>query len=258
MGKFLKCEFKGNYKTLLGFLLGGILASFMVQMSVYRLNKVPGTSIATVRGMMTIFGVIIAMAVMIGFIYTAVAIFGKEINSNTGYLTFQVPEKMWKMVAAKLIMIAICSVLYVIFGLLVNMLIYTFLINPNFIQEAKEITMDINFNISFKYLTLMVFEITSILSIIYFSMSLSKMTFKNKKMGWFWIVPLAAILYIVTIIKVYFNDVSNPFYLTYPVEYVFGIHITNRAFVSYIIFDAILVVLSVYLTGKILDKRINL
>lgn len=126
MGKFLKYEFKGNYKTLLGFLLGGILASFMVQMSVYRLNKVPGTSIATVRGMMTIFGVIIAMAVMIGFIYTAVAIFGKEINSNTGYLTFQVPEKMWKMVAAKLIMIAICSVLYVIFGLLVNMLIYTF------------------------------------------------------------------------------------------------------------------------------------
>lgn len=258
MVKFLKYEFKGNYKILFGFLLGGILASFMVQMSIYRLDGLPGTSTKTTQGIMTIFGVIIAMAVIIGFIYTAVAIFSKEINSNTGYLTFQVPQKMWKMVTAKLIMIAICSVIYVILGMLVNMLIYTFLIHPRLIQNAKEIFMDINFKSGFKYLMLMVFEITSLLSIIYFSMSLSKMTFNNKNMGWFWIVPLALIFYIVDRIKDYILDFSSLSNSMYSFMYIFGFQITNIEFVSLIILDAILVVLFVYLTGKILDKRINL
>ncbi len=126
MLKFIKYDIKGSLKTLLGFLFGGIIASIIFQFTLntrileYRMR----TSTAYyLKDVIVGAGILIAIVTVISFIVYAINSFNKEINSDKGYLTFQTPEKMWKMVASKLIVMGTWSFIYLIVGIYFNILL---------------------------------------------------------------------------------------------------------------------------------------
>lgn len=179
MLKFIKYDIKGSLKTLLGFLFGGLIASIIVQLTLntktleYRIN----TSTAYyLKDVIVGAGILVAVVTVISFIVYAINSFNREINSDTRYLTFQTPEKMWKMVASKLIVMGVWSFIYLIVGIYFNIILS--IIIEGGITSAN---FDYSEVIGNELFYIFISDIVMTLSLIYLSLSISKTTIKYKK-----------------------------------------------------------------------------
>lgn len=254
MLKFIKYDIKGSLKTLLGFLFGGIIASIFVQININS-RMLRAENYNYIKDVIAAVGVLVAAITVISFIVYAINSFNREINSDTGYLTFQTPQKMWKMVASKLIVMGAWSLIYLLVGFYIN-IILTNLFQSGSFKGVLEYTEIISNDTFYIFTT----DIVMVLSLIYLSLSISKTTIKYKKLSWMWILILIALIVATSYLKKYIfalrpNELLPGQALLY---YPLGVELRDGDQIYYVLMNLIFTVVNVYLTGLILDKKINL
>ncbi|MDO5716503.1 MAG: hypothetical protein Q4Q17_01770 [Tissierellia bacterium] len=272
MLKYLKYDFKATWKVLVGYLVAGILASTYIQ-----LKLMGGSSGSSLEDILLGLCVFISFLIVVSFITYSIRVFSRELNSDHAYLTFSTPKHLWKMVASKLCMIYLWSIVYALVAFYYNFFIASLLdARATTIFEVLKASFHIRFVI--ELLMSLVIPI-AILSLVYLSMSISKMTFRNKKLHILWILILIvlAILYFQgfgfvqkempgewTSFGIFYdsseisthssqvtglNIYSNP---------IIGTNFGGNFLLGPTIYSFIVTLLSVALTGWILDKKVNL
>lgn len=197
MLKFIKYDIKGSLKTLLGFLFGGMIASIFVQININS-KLLRAQNFNYVKDVIAAVGVLVAAITVISFIVYAINSFNREINSDTGYLTFQTPQKMWKMVASKLIVMGVWSLIYLLVGFYINIILTNLLQSGSF-RGVLEYSNLISNDMFYIFTT----DIVMVLSLIYLSLSISKTTIKYKKLSWMWILILVVLIAATSYLKSY-------------------------------------------------------
>lgn len=201
-------------------------------------------------------GVLVAVVTVISFIAYAINSFNREINSDKGYLTFQTPQKMWKMVASKLIVMGAWSLIYLLVGFYIN-IILTNLIQSGSFRGVLEYSNLISNDMFYIFTT----DIVMVLSLIYLSLSISKTTIKYKKLSWMWIVILVALIAATSYLKKYIfalrpNELlPGQALVIYPF---YGLELKDGDQIYYMLINLGLTIIDVFATGIILDKKINL
>lgn len=255
MLKFIKYDIKGSLKTLLGFLFGGIIASIFVQININS-RMLRAENYNYIKDVIAAVGVLVAAITVISFIVYAINSFNREINSDTGYLTFQTPQKMWKMVASKLIVMGVWSLIYLLVGFYINIILTNLLQSGSF-RGVLEYSNLISNDMFYIFTT----DIVMVLSLIYLSLSISKTTIKYKKLSWMWIVILVALIAATSYLKKYIfalrpNELlPGQALVIYPF---YGLELKDGDQIYYMLINLGLTIIDVFATGLILDKKINL
>lgn len=185
MLKLLKYEIKGTYKYI-----SGILALVLILITgLYMYGDQAATG--SLGG-----GLFVGLSVMILFGTTLVTFFyivgsfRKELYEDRGYLTFTLPLKGIEIVGAKLIVALLWFFLLGIVVALYN-LVMMLSFTP-FQLQLSDLIEGITTFISIREIILgiiiTIFSGVNLLTLIYFSMALGKVTFRNKRIGGLWFV----------------------------------------------------------------------
>ena len=180
MGRYIKYEIKGSYK----FILGVLALVLILTTGIYgyiNATKEGSAFGATLMGLSTliIFGTVLAT-----FLYI-VGLFRKELYEDRGYLTFTLPLTGNEILGAKLI---VAIIWFALLGVAI--------IGYNILMVAKFVPIELKFSEIFYVIdkgTILALILAFIggvntLILIYFSMALSRVAFRNKKIGGFWFV----------------------------------------------------------------------
>ncbi|MCF6464896.1 hypothetical protein, partial [Clostridium sp. Cult2] len=233
MGRYIKYEIKGSYKFILGVL--ALILILTTGIYTYVSNTQEGSVLgATFTGLsvLVIFGTLLTT-----FLYI-VNSFRKELYEDRGYLTFTLPLTGNQILGAKLIVAFLWFVLLgVVIAIYNGIMVLSF--SPVKIKISELFSMLKNMNIPYR--ELVVFGLTAIIGgvstliLIYFSMALSRVTFRNKKIGGFWFIIFLVLSGIVTYgqVKViqllpYYLDISTfKIASSHMLRYGFNININN-------------------------------
>ena len=192
MEKLIKYELKGIYKEIV-ILIGIIIIGNLLILTRY--NVWPDQAVSTLSILLW-FGATIAV-----FIWN-ISIFSRDLYGDTGYLVFTLPIKGHKIVAAKLItsfiQLAVINIVAFIF-------IYINLMSVQGTSQAISYFID-NINPGIVALSLVgcIFEYLYMLVMIYFSISVSKVAIKKRKLG---VIGTFAVFIVVSLITGKFTDI---------------------------------------------------
>lgn len=186
MLKYVKYEIRGTYKFILGILaLVFILLTVMYAYSNKEGSLFHSAQIFMPIGVMLLFG-----AALIAFLYI-VGSFRKELYEDSGYLTFTLPLTGNQILGSKLIAALIWFIGLGIAVALINFLLMM-IFSPFHIYHLSKLFFMISKVLSIKACIYMIFSmacsVVSVLLLIYFSMTLGKVTFRHKKIGGLWFV----------------------------------------------------------------------
>lgn len=186
MLKYMKYEIKGTYK----FILGVTILVFILFTGIYAYAGRTNSGSASGLGglfaglsILTLFG-----TGLVVFLYI-VGSFRKELYEDSGYLTFTLPLSGNQIIGAKLI---VALLWFFILGLLIVLynILMVMIFTPLEMNLAKLFTalQGVEIKKILYVIITTVFSGINIMILIYFSMSLGKITFRNKKIGGFWFI----------------------------------------------------------------------
>ncbi len=196
MGKLIKYEMKGISKFLLGVLLVLVIASSLIQYNIFRI--VDANDGLIMNPMSTTFIVTISMLVIFGtslvsFFYI-VNSFKNELSEDRGYLTFTLPLSGSQIVGAKLTAAGIWSFILTFVLVVYNVLLGYLLLSLGDIDIWAELSMifyGLNLQSLGNFLLLMINSLVQgalTLLLVYFSMSLRRVSFGGKRMDGLWFI----------------------------------------------------------------------
>lgn len=207
MGKLMKYEIKGSYKVILGILAIVLLMTTVLYTYIAKKEGSPIVALAS----MIMFGTFLS-----AFFYI-VGSFRKELYEDRGYLTFSLPLTGNQILGAKLfvallwfILLGVVTVFYHLFMTFRIAVKETGLTFSEAIEEIKLALSYIDFDIRsviFFVISLLIMG-TLTLILIYFSMTLSRVTLKNKKIGGMWFIVF---LVLVTLIGYLHVNIATKF-----------------------------------------------
>lgn len=180
MGRLIKYQLKGSYKVICILLSITLILGLLIHT---RIGKWMGDVIIGVSSLI-IFGIYLAAFIFI------IGLFRKDLYEDTGYLTFTLPLTGNQVVGAHLITSIIWSI---ILGIVLGALTY---FNIRTIVEPYGLFSDMSllFNRTSFLLGIVTFlSGVSIILLIYFSMTISRVTVKNKKIGGLWFIIFLAL-----------------------------------------------------------------
>lgn len=188
MFKYMKYEIRGTYKYILGI---SALVLILITGLYTHMNRVSRTGEVSSLGnlfiglsVMILFGTALAT-----FLYI-VGSFRKELYDDRGYLTFTLPLSGNQIVGSKLI-VAILWFAILGIGIAVYNVVMALNFSPVEINLSELLSM-ISQIISVKEIVVItlgsIFSGVNMLVLIYFSMALSRVTFRNKKIGGLWFI----------------------------------------------------------------------
>lgn len=189
MAKFIKYEIKGTYKYILGVLA---LSLILITGLHGYINKMDHMSV--LGNMFISISVLILFGTAIVTFFYIIGSFKKELDEDRGYLTFTLPLRGSEIVASKLVVALMWFILLGIAMIVYNgFMVFIFnTSNMNLWTVIKEIIYDLKNIISIRGILLSIlipiFSLISMLVLIYFSMALGKVSFRNKKIGGLWFV----------------------------------------------------------------------
>lgn len=260
MIKFLKYDFKGSYKTLLGFLFGGVFASTLLQILIYdgrNINKVVPEILMLITGLVSM---LVIVTVVVGFITYSIRMFSKELNSDRGYLTLSVPKDLTNMVLSKMLIVFVWSMIYIFVGYFYNGMLTTLLGGVDAFSIIKNMSAGGNLFVEIlKNIFLLSLEATLIMTTCYFSITLSKVTFRNKKLGGLWIPIFILLIIVVNYIK--WILIGNTFTingLNMGSSYDDFVIYAPYLYYKLIALEIVMIGLFALVTGKLLNKEINI
>lgn len=183
MGKYMKYEIRGSYKFILGVL--ALVLILTTALYSYEFRGQPINSMTSNSAFVGIAILIMFGAAFAAFLYI-VDSFRKELYDDRGYLTFTLPLTGNQILGSKLIVAIMWFVLLGATFILYNMfMVFRFIdIDINF----KELFSYVNFSELLTIGIIMLLSGIVTLILIYFSMALSRVTFRNKKIGGLWFI----------------------------------------------------------------------
>lgn len=206
MTKYIKYEIKGTYKVILG-----IIAVVLIISTVLYNHMDKGKTSFMLGPFMLMFG-----AFLVTFLYI-VNSFKKELYEDRGYLTFTLPLTGKQIVGAKMIVALMWFILLGIIGTLYIFFMIMKMTKPGVV--LGEVVMEFSSlnSIGFLREILIIFISNFIiwimtLTLVYFSMTLSRVTFRSRKIGGMWFIIFLVLNIIVGYIGVKIVQVF-PYYL---------------------------------------------
>lgn len=188
MKKFMKYEIKGTYKFILGLLAIIILASSIIQFNILNQVNNMGSDQSSLLAFLVLLSVLVLFGAFIVLLFYLINSFRKELYEDRGYLTFTLPLTGNQIVGSKMIIAIMWSGVVGFVTVAYNAILYLILFSNEYMNEiASGILAEININFFVALFISLVSSIVTIL-IIYFSISLSKVSIKNKKIGGFWFI----------------------------------------------------------------------
>lgn len=183
MGKYMKYEIKGSYKFILGIL--ALVLILTTALYSYEFRGQPINSMTSNPAFVGIAILIILGAAFAAFLYI-VDSFRKELYDDRGYLTFTLPLSGNQILGSKLIVAIMWFILLGVTFILYNMfMVFSFIeVDINF----KELISHVDFSGMLTVGIIIFLSGVATLILIYFSMALSRVTFRNKKIGGLWFV----------------------------------------------------------------------
>lgn len=183
MGKYMKYEIKGSYKFILGIL--ALVLILTTALYSYEFRGQPINSMTSNPAFVEIAILIILGAAFAAFLYI-VDSFRKELYDDRGYLTFTLPLSGNQILGSKLIVAIMWFILLGVTFILYNMfMVFSFIeVDINF----KELISHVDFSGMLTVGIIIFLSGVATLILIYFSMALSRVTFRNKKIGGLWFV----------------------------------------------------------------------
>lgn len=210
MLKFMKYEIKGTYRFIMMLVIAVLGASTGLQLSALRgmkgnLESFP-TFLPLILGLV-IFGAFISASFYI------ISSFRKELYEDRGYLTFSLPLTGKQIVGTKLLIALMWSAVIGLGIVIFNLSLGSILFGTRWIEGFRQI---------FRYESIIKVVISLILSgilsavisllLIYFSMTISKVSIKNKKIGGLWFILFLIISGVVNLITLKVSTLV-PYYL---------------------------------------------
>ncbi|GFN36535.1 hypothetical protein [Tepidimicrobium xylanilyticum] len=214
MGKLMKYEIKGSYKFILGVLaLVLILTTGIYAYIVNNKGGSPAGALFVGLSVLIIFG-----SLLTTFLYI-VSSFRKELYEDRGYLTFTLPLTGNQVLGAKLI-VALMWFTILAIVIVVYHLIMLSIFAPTEFSISQLFSRATSAALPYKEIitTIILGFINGTLTLIliYFSMALSRVTFRNKKIGGFWFVVFLVLNGIITYSQIkiaqlipYYLDIST-------------------------------------------------
>ncbi|HHW35884.1 MAG TPA: hypothetical protein GXX18_01060 [Bacillales bacterium] len=209
MLKYMKYEVKGTYKYILSVLVLVLILITGLYASNTQIKEGSfGGGLFMGLSMMIIFG-----TALVTFLYI-VGSFRKELYEDRGFLTFTLPLKGIEIVGAKLI---VALMWFFILGMAIATynLVMALSFTPfelNISELFAEIINSVSIKVVFFIIIKTVFSGVYMLVLIYFSMALGKVTFRNKRIGGLWFI-IFLILNGVLSFGQYGLEVIFPYYL---------------------------------------------
>ena len=282
MIKYMKYEIKGSYKFILGIIAIVLIASTIIQFNVSR--EIKDAMLGTTNmGMvfprlMFVVSILVIFGAFLTAFFQIIGSFKKELYEDRGYLTFTLPLTGNQILGSKLI---VALLWYLILGLSIvvyNLLLAMILFGGEWMEIFKEVFSMLNSGI-FSLGLISGISVIMTLILIYFSIALSKVSVRNKKIGGLWfiifIILNSLISYLVFKISSafpYFLDLS-----TFKVVHQYEIsHLANlgtntpgqlilfgmnyNTFINIIgnLSQIVIGVLAFITTGHIIEKKIDL
>mgnify|MGYP001030259733 CR=1 FL=1 len=209
MGKYIKYEIKGSYKFILGIIAILIISTTSIQLNAFYRPAMELNDLLTAG---------IPIMIIIGAIFTAffyiVGSFRKELYEDRGYLTFSLPLSGNQILGSKLIVAALWFFLLglsvVNYNVGLAMLLYAKDWYP-MIKDPLKLFLSKGVG-SFIIVSTLSSVVTLIM--IYFSMALSRVTVKNKKIGGFWFIIFLAMNSLYGFLQVMINKIF-PYYFDF-------------------------------------------
>lgn len=261
MGRLLKYELKGSYKVI------GIILAILIIVALGLNFKIGEWTETRIMGITSFaaFG-----ALLSAFIYL-IELFRKELYEDTGYLTFTLPITGNSIVGAKLLSSLIWIFVVGTIGGLLGLLNAKRAFGP-YVRFGS-----IFANQSFIMAAISgVVSVITVLLLIYFSITISRMTIRNKKVGGLWFIIFillnVAIAYLqIKLIKwiPYYIDTNSWRIVKQGMNMVAGINfggamlqlsINGNVYfnIASIIFSIVLMVGLFLGTGYLLEKKVDL
>lgn len=194
----MKYEIKGNYRFILGILAIVMLASTIIQIKISNeinksyLNQSSSFNLMeflTLMAMFVVFG-----AFLIAF-FRIIGSFRNELYEDRGFLTFTLPLTGNQIVGAKLIVAAMWIIVLGVGTGLYNLILASIIFKldwNSFMQIVKEVMMYVDLRLMIRVinssLIMSGISLLNTLIFIYFSMALSKVSIRNKKIGGMWFI----------------------------------------------------------------------
>ncbi|MTI69850.1 MAG: hypothetical protein FH751_06325 [Firmicutes bacterium] len=170
MHKLIKYEIKDNFKSFIGTFITMIILNLVLY---FKLGDWRNESVFILTTLVNAAAFTVVLLFSIGA-------FSKELYKNRGYLTFTLPIKGSEILVSKL--------LTTIFWFIIASII-AFIFQYSVLKSIIETEILMHIGKYFNFITIMsmivigIYSIASLFIIIYFSITISKMTFKDKKVG---------------------------------------------------------------------------
>lgn len=196
MFKYMKYEIKGTYKFILGILTVLLIAITGIQLYAKAIvnhaenNGLPNPTNIDSLDFFTFLQLIFVLAIM-GAAFTAffyiISQFRKELYEDRGYLTFTLPLSGNQIVGSKLLVAMlwyfVLGVSVVVYGILLAIVLF----GSNWISQISNLLSYFKGGLSAIMISGIISGIVTLL-LIYFSITLSKVSIKNKKIGGIWFI----------------------------------------------------------------------
>ncbi|NMA83625.1 MAG: hypothetical protein GX962_07160 [Epulopiscium sp.] len=192
MKKYIKYEIKGSYKFVFGIIAIIILASTMIQLNISKTMELSEAALGLGGNLgFTPFILIISILVIFGAFLTAffyiIGSFRKELYEDRGYLTFTLPLTGNQVVGAKFI---VAMIWFTVLGLVVaiyNLIFASLLFSGSWLESVRGILELVNEGVLALGVTSILSSIMT-LALIYFTIALSRVSIRNKKIGGLWFI----------------------------------------------------------------------
>ncbi|WP_353093274.1 hypothetical protein [Tissierella praeacuta] len=185
MRKYMKYEIKGSYKFILGIIAIVLIASTIIQINISRYDA--SNSINGFATLMLLVSILVIFGAFLTAFFQIIGSFRKELYEDRGYLTFTLPLTGNKILGAKLIVAVIWFLALGISIVLYNLLLAMILYGSDWINIIKQIINTVNLGVFSIGIVSLVSAILTLI-LIYFSMTLSRVSIKNKKIGGLWFI----------------------------------------------------------------------
>lgn len=255
MLKFMKYEIRGTYRFIMMLILAILGASTGFQLSALRRPEeyINGFPVF----LPLLLGLIIFGAFVTAFFYI-VNSFRKELYEDRGYLTFSLPISGKQIVGTKLVIALMWSVIIGLSMIVYNMILGSILFGVNWIEGFRELIKTIPTGIELSIGFSGLLSTISSLLLIYFSITLSKVSIKNKKIGGLWFILFLVLSAIVNFLSLKVASIF-PYYFDLNqfriVEGTMGIIGYN---ISAMVFSIIVAIATFFATSYLIDKKVEI
>lgn len=212
MFKYMKYEIRGTYRYILGVLALVLILITGLYVYIDRMGRTG--EISAIGGTFMGLSVMILFGTALATFLYIVGSFRKELYEDRGYLTFTLPLTGNQIVCSKLI---VASIWFLGLGIAIGLY--------NILMVAIFAPVEVSLSELFREMSAIVavrkvlfsiisgiFSIVNMLIIIYFSMALGRVTFRNKRIGGLWFIIFIIISILLGSVALMISDYL-PYYL---------------------------------------------